>query len=268
MKMGRFDDAISQYEQAVGLDPQFALSQSKIGTSYILKGEYEKGRAAIEKAETMESNEVNKVADEEGIVRSYIYAGDCSKALEASDPAIQMARQAGVPGEAALLHLGKGMVYCELKDYAAAASSLVECHKALEDPALPASASEGTEVGSMFWEVLVAAEQTDFAGAEAKLAAMKAAVSKLKELLFSKYAEGTAAFILSAKGDYAGADQQFTKANVDEPFFIYHAGVAKEKVGDTSAARKLLARVADWNEDTLWYAFVRNKAKAKLHYAR
>jgi Flp pilus assembly protein TadD len=50
MKMGRFDDAISQYEQAVKLDPQFALSQAKIGTSYILKGEYEEGRKALVKA--------------------------------------------------------------------------------------------------------------------------------------------------------------------------------------------------------------------------
>jgi hypothetical protein len=151
-----------------------------------------------------------------------------------------------------------------LKDYAASVASLAECRKTLENPALPAITREGTEVGSMFWEVLVAAEQKDIAGAEAKLADMKAATAKLKQPLFSKYAEGAAAFILSARGDYAGSDAQFAKANVDEPFFAYYAAVAKEKAGDAAAAQKLYARVADWNEDTLWYAFVRNKAKAKL----
>jgi hypothetical protein len=116
----------------------------------------------------------------------------------------------------------------------------------------------------MFWEVRVAAEQKDMARAEAKLADMKTATAKLKDPLFSRYAEGAAAFILLTKGDYAEADREFAKANVEEPFFIYYAAVAKEKAGDAAAAQKLYARVADWNEDTLWYAFVRNKAKAKL----
>jgi hypothetical protein len=31
-----------------------------------------------------------------------------------------------------------------------------------------------------------------------------------------------------------------------------------------AGAKEIYARVANWNEDTLWYAFVRNKAKAKI----
>jgi hypothetical protein len=78
------------------------------------------------------------------------------------------------------------------------------------------------------------------------------------------YAQAVAAFVLLTRGKYAEADRQFAKANVEEPFFVYYAAVAKEKAGDAAAAKRLYARVADWNEDTLWYAFVRNKAKAKV----
>jgi tetratricopeptide (TPR) repeat protein len=264
MKMGRFDDAISHYGQAVKLDPHFALSQSKIGSSYILKGQYEEGRQALEKAKTMELAPPNKVTDEEGIVRSYIYAGDYKKALEASDAAIRLARELGLPGEAAVLYLGKGAIYCELKNYSAAAMSIADCLKCLADPAVPPDAKQNAEVGSFFWEVFMAAERKDFAGAETKLAEMKAATAKFKEPLFSRYAEDAGGFILLAKGDYAGADAQFAKANVDEPFYLYYAAVAKEKAGDAAGAKKLYARVANWNEDSLWYAFVRNKAKAKV----
>jgi len=262
MKMGRFDDAISHYGQAVKLDPHFALSQSKIGSSYILKGQYAEGRQALEKAKTMELEPANKVLDEEGIARSYIYAGDDKKALEASDAAIRLARELGLPGEAAGLYLGKCAISCELKNYAAAAMSIAECRKCLEDPAVPPDVKQNTEVGSFFWEVFMAAERKDFAGAEAKLAEMKAAVAKFKEPFLSRYAEGAGGFILLARGDYAGADAHFTKA--EEPFYLYYAAIAKEKAGDAAGAKKLYARVAGWNEDSLMYALVRNKAKAKV----
>ena len=51
---------------------------------------------------------------------------------------------------------------------------------------------------------------------------------------------------------------------IEDPYFIYYAAVAKEKAGDTAGAKKLYAKVANWNIDNVWYSFVRNKAKAKV----
>jgi tetratricopeptide (TPR) repeat protein len=264
MKTGRFDEAISQYEQAVKLDPHWVYSQSKIGSAYIMTGRYEEGRKAFEAATPMRLQPAGKVYDQEGIARSYIYAGDFRKALEASGVAMRLARELGLPEEVPGLYLGNCMINCVLKNYAAAGMSIADCRKALQDPAIPPSGKQNMGAASLYWEVFVAAERKDFARAEAKLADFKADIAKINEPLFPKYAEWAGGFILLAKGEYAAADAQFTKANVDEPLNLYYAAMAKEKAGDVEGAKKLYARVANWNEDSLWYAFVRGKAKAKV----
>jgi tetratricopeptide (TPR) repeat protein len=263
-KMGRFDDAISHYQQAVKLDPHFSMSQSKIGSTYVLMGRYEEGRQAFEKTKAMELEPANKVYDEEGIARSYIYAGDFKNALEGEDKAIRMAQEFGLPQEAAMQNLVKCMICCELKDYNKAAQGIADCRKYLADPKLPPNVKENYSAYSIFFEGFVAIEQKDLAKAAAKSAEFKARIAKINEPLFPKYAEWLDACIALAKGDGAGADARFSKVTIDDPFFIYYAAVAKEKAGDSAGAKKLYTKVANWNADNMLYGFVRNKAKAKI----
>jgi len=51
---------------------------------------------------------------------------------------------------------------------------------------------------------------------------------------------------------------------MDHPWFMYYFAVAKEKAGDAAGAAELYKKVVDWNLDSVWYAFVRSKASAKM----
>jgi len=45
---------------------------------------------------------------------------------------------------------------------------------------------------------------------------------------------------------------------------LYYFAEAKEKAGDAAGAAELYKKVANWNIDGVWYAFVRQKAIAKI----
>ena len=264
MKMGRFDEAISEYQQAVKLDPRFSASQLKTGSTYVLMGRYEEGRQAFEKSITMEIEPAYKIGDQEAIARSYVFAGEYSNAIEPQDKAIRMARELGIPEAEAWGHLIKAMIYSEMKDPEKAAQSLADSRTCINDSSLSPSDKELNLVTACFFEALVAADQKDTAKAKAKLSELKAGLSKVKDPLFPRYAEWMDGYIALAQGDFAGADAQFSKVVIEDPYFIYYAAVAKEKAGDTAGAKKLYAKVANWNVDSVWYSFVRNKAKAKV----
>ena len=51
---------------------------------------------------------------------------------------------------------------------------------------------------------------------------------------------------------------------MDHPYFMYYFAVAKDKTGDKAGAAQLYKKVANWNIDGVWYAFVRQKASSKL----
>jgi tetratricopeptide (TPR) repeat protein len=224
-----------QFEKALGLDQDYFPTHNYMAYAYVAMGDYGKAEEHFKIYRNLVPQEANPC--------------DYMKALEASDAVIRLARGVGMPGEAALLHLGKCAIHCELKNYAAAGMSIAKCRKALSDPAAPPDAKQNTGVAASFWEVFVAAQRKEFAGAEAKLADLKGAIAKTNEPFLA---------------NYAGADAQFAKVKAPDPFFIYYAALAKEKAGDAAGAKTLYAKVANWNEDTLWYAFVRNKAKAKV----
>jgi hypothetical protein len=156
------------------------------------------------------------------------------------------------------------MICSELKEYDKAAQNFADSLKCLEDPNFPKTAKEPTLVDITLIETFVAAEQKDVVKATAKLAEFKARIAKMNDPLLPRYADWLDGCIALAKGDSAAADARFSKVVIDDPFFIYYAAVAKEKAGDSAGAKKLYAKVANWNVDNMNYAFVRNKAKAKI----
>jgi tetratricopeptide (TPR) repeat protein len=62
------------------------------------------------------------------------------------------------------------------------------------------------------------------------------------------------------KGDYANAIEHLKQANQENPYTLYLLAMAESKAGDKAKAVELFKKVANWNEDSLDYAFVRSQA--------
>jgi tetratricopeptide (TPR) repeat protein len=263
-KMGKFEDAILQYGEAVAMDPTFSLSQYKIGSALAFMGKYEEARQAFLKTMDMELKPANKVYDQEGIMRTYVYEGDYAKALEAADKAIQMAGELGLPEQASFDHIIKGAIDFELGEYDKADASIADCLNALEGADLVASIKENQKAGATFWQAVVAAGRQDFPAAQVKADEYKALIDAIENPATKKYPGWLSGYIALAQGDANKAIEHFSQGEMDNPWFIYCFAVAKEKAGDAAGAAELYKKVADWNLDSIWYAFVRSKAAAKM----
>jgi tetratricopeptide (TPR) repeat protein len=263
-KMGKFDEAIQQYTEAIQMDPTFAYSQYKIGLTLAFQGKFDEARQAFLKTMDGELDPGNKVYDQEGIMRTYLYEGDYAGVLEATDKSIEMAAELGVLEEAAFNHIVKGAIYCELNDYDKAEASITDCLNFLETADMVASSKENIRAGATFWQAVVAAGRQDFDTAMAKADEYKAKVAAINNPAMQKYPGWLLGYLAFVQGDAAKAIEHFSQEEINNPWFIYYFAAAKEKAGDTAGAAELYKKVADWNEDGVWYAFVRPKAEAKL----
>lgn len=263
-KMGKFDDAIQHYGEAVRMDPTFVYSQSKIGSTLAFQGKFEEARQAYLKAMGMQPKPGNKVYDQEGIMRTYIYEGDYAKALEAADKAIQMAKDFGLPEEASFNPLVKSFIYSELGDFDKADASIADCLNFLDSADLVAAIKDNQKAAATLCQAVVATGRQDFDKALAWAETYKNQIAAIKNPSLQKYPGWLFGYIALARGDANKAVEFLSQGQMDEPLFMYYLAVAKEKAGDAAGAAALYKKVADWNFDSVWYAFVRAKAAAKI----
>jgi len=262
-KMGRFEDALKHYGEAVQMDPTLVFSQFKIGSTLVFMGKYEDGRQAMQKAVDTELRPANKVYDQEGIARGYIYAGDYANALQATDEAIQMAGELGLPGSVAFDHLVKCAIYLELKDYDKADASIGDCLNFLETSGLMSSIKQNMKAEATFWQAAVAAGRQDFNTALAKAEEYKTQIAAVQNPAIQKYPGWLFGYIALAQGDANKAIEYFSQGEMDFSYMMYYFADAKEKAGDAAGAAELYKKVANWNMDDVFYAFVRQKALSK-----
>jgi tetratricopeptide (TPR) repeat protein len=264
MKMGRFEDAINEYEAAVRMDPSFAFSRQKAGSCLYFLGRYEDGRQAYLKAMEMPFRPTEKVYEQEGVMRGYLYEGDYAKALEAADKAIEMGYELGLPEESTFLPLVKSFAYIELGDLGKAEACVADSLKAIDAADLIDSIKENQRLSAIATGTVVAANKKDFEAALTNAALFREKLATVNNPAAQKQAGWVLGYIALAQGDAAKAVESYGRGVVDEVWSLYHFALAKERAGDAAGAAELYRKVADWNIDTVWYPFVRAKAVAKL----
>jgi tetratricopeptide (TPR) repeat protein len=262
-KMGKFEEAIEQYNEAVKIDPSLRSSQLKAGTTKFFMGKFEEGRQDLQKLMDMETKPAYKLYDLMAIVRGYIYEGDYAKALEATERALQMSQELGLPEQSAFNHWVKLSLFFELNDWDKAAASLAERLNLAETASFTRAYKENLQASNSFWQAMVAAGRKDFAAAQAKADEFKAKVDPVKNPSWQRYPVWLLGHIALARGDANKAVEYFGQGEMDDVWTMYYFALAKEKAGDAAGAAELYKKVANWNLDDVAYAFVRAKAAAK-----
>jgi hypothetical protein len=115
-----------------------------------------------------------------------------------------------------------------------------------------------------FWQAIVAAGRQAFGTAQAKAEAYKEQIAAINNPASQKYPGWLFGYLTLAQGEAGKAVEYLSQGEMDHPWFMYYFAVAKEKFGDAAGAAELYKKVANWNLDSVWYAFVRQKAAAKM----
>ncbi|MFA9452923.1 MAG: tetratricopeptide repeat protein, partial [Candidatus Aminicenantaceae bacterium] len=164
-RMGKFEEAIAYYQQALEKNPLFTDSQLKIGTNLVFLGRYDEGREAVYKTIEMEPTIEGTVEDMGMICRSYMYECKPEEALAEADNIIKIARDNNLMSQAALYELAKAAIYAEIEEYDEAEQALRECRTILETADMPTFYQENHSDMLHFWEAAVAARQKNIPGA-------------------------------------------------------------------------------------------------------
>lgn len=259
-RMGRFDEAIEYYRQALEKNSMFSDSQLKIGTNLVFLERYGEGREAARKAIEMETTVEGRLQDMGLLCRSYLYECRPQEALAEADKIIKLARENNMMSQAALYELAKAAVFAELEEYDEAEESLRECRSVLETAALPSFFGENYFDMLHFWEAAVAARQKNIAQALATAARYMNSLRESRNPDRMKYHMGLLGYIELQRDFPEIAVEYFRQADIQEPLFMYYAALAEYQGGSRARATRLFRRLADWNRDSLWYSLICEKA--------
>ncbi len=259
-RMGKFEEAIAFYQQALEKNPNFSDSQRKIGTNLVFLGRYEEGREAVRKAIEMEPLMEGKIQAMGMLCRSYMYECLHEEALAEADKIIKIAGDNNLMSQAALFELAKAAIHAEIRDYDEAEQSLREARSILETAEIPTFYQESYSDMVYFWEAAVAARQKDISGALAIAARYMNTLRESQNPERMRYHMGLLGYIELEREFPDIAVEYFRQADIQEPLFMYYAAIAENAGGSRARATRLFRRLASWNTDSLWYAYICKKA--------
>mgnify|MGYP005726110155 CR=1 FL=1 len=262
-KMGEYDKAIESYQKAIDLNPSFAFSQRNIGTNLVFLGKYDEARDAYRKALEMEPTAAGKIIDMRMIAYAYIYQSDFENAIKHFDKAFDMAIGANIPEQQAQIYYAKCRVHLEANRFDNAKQSLAACSDVVAKSELSEAAKFRYEKNILYEMARIASKQKDFDRATTKAAEYKVKVEEGYDPDQIKSYYALLGHISIDKGNYAKAIEHFRQANQKNPYTLYLLGVSETEAGDASLGVELFKKVANWNESSLDYAFVRSKAMAR-----
>ena len=263
-KMGRHEEAIEHYWKAVELDPTFAASRAKAGVNLCWLGNYDEGRQAIQKAAEMATTPAGKVANMAALARTYLYEGNPQEALTTLDEVIRIAMAANLPRRTAFQHLARADVCVEIGDLDQAEACLSDCRKVLESADIVPYYKGLYSRTAQWWDAYVAAKRDDFGTALARAEEYKVQVEAVGDPVERKYHHALVGLIRHEQGDHDQAIGRLQQSDQQNPFILYHWGMAEAGAGNQEKAAELFKTAAHWNVDTFDYALVRAKARAAL----
>ncbi|MFQ5602400.1 MAG: tetratricopeptide repeat protein [bacterium] len=266
-KMGRYEDAIQHYQMATDLNPNFTMSQRKIGDNLIFMGKHEAARQAYRKALNMETTANAKLIDLGRIANSYVYEEKLQDAQNEAANILKMASAENLPEWQAGYHTNNCAVFLEMGDMDKAEQSVVECKKVVMSSDLSPSTKEDFAKNALFAEARIASKRGDFETAMAKADELKSKINLNADPKEMENHHELMGYISYDKGDYQKAVEHFDQADQDNPYALYHLALAEAKTGNDTRANQLFKKVADWNENSLEYAFVRSRANMAVKKA-
>ena len=92
MKQGKFDESIKEYQKALSIDPNLSASFLGLGTDFIFKGNYEKGREQFQKLLDAPYDDGYRTIAYESLAYSYIFENKYHDAINELQKAYDLAK--------------------------------------------------------------------------------------------------------------------------------------------------------------------------------
>ncbi len=263
LKMGRYDESITQYQKAYDLDNTFVGALSGIGNNYIFKGDFAKAREYYQ-MNFDKSTQVNaKVTALYLKALSFLYENKLDQALKGLAECRSFAENEKQSSAIVYTQAYEGFAITEMAKPQQGLKKYEDAIGAIDKVDLTERAKENLRVVANFWRAYAYASNNMMEKAKASAELCRKDVERRNNPIEKTNLETVLAYIDFKGGKYDAAIERFSKLEPN-PWTMFYQAQANLKKGDKEAAKALFEKVVTWNQNILDLAVVWTRAHKAL----
>lgn len=265
LKMGRFDEAITQYNKALGIDGNFLNSHFGIAAALAYQGKASEANAELQKMTTKARTDGERRTALFGQMVIAADSGKLDQALAEVEKQYALGQKSNdLPAMAGDLQL-KGNILLEMGKPDDAKKAYEEALKTTNSANVSQQNKDNAARFHHYNLARVAIAKKDLATAKTETETYRSGAETAKNANQLKQAHELAGRIALEEKNYDTAIAEFGQANQQNPDVLYLTGLSYQGKGDATSAKASFTKAAKFNSlPQLNYAFVRSKATKAL----
>jgi tetratricopeptide (TPR) repeat protein len=262
LKMGKFDDSITQYRKALSIDPHFVPSHFGISADLTYQGKPLEAEAELGKMADQSRNDGELRTALFGLAVVAADSGKLDKALQQIDKEFAVAEKKNDAAAMAADLQAKGNILAEMQKYDEAGKTFDRSLKYVADSDLSQEIKDNAQLLHHFNLSALAIGKKDYAAANTHAEEFRKGADASKNPAQVKLAHELAGRIALAQKDYDKSISELQQSNLQDPRNLYRLGQAYDGKGDHTKAQEFYGNAAKFNSlPALNYAFIRTKAE-------
>jgi tetratricopeptide (TPR) repeat protein len=262
MKMGRFDESITQYRKALSIDPHFVASRFGLSGDLMYKGQHDQAIAELQGMAEQARNDGELRTAYFGMAVVNADRDQFDKALQAMDKEYAIAEKKNDVASMAADLQAKGNILMAAQKYDEAAKQFEHSLQLIESSTLSQEIKDNAKLQHEFGLGEIALGKKDYASAKTHAETYRQGAEASNGNFRVKQAHELAGRVALAQKDYDKAIAELEQANQQNPENLYRLSLAYKAKGDATQAQEYVKKAADFDSlPQLNYAFVRAKAE-------
>ena len=261
LKMGRFDDSITQYRKALAIDPNFINSHQGIAAALMYQGKHDEAAAELQKITDKARSDAERRTALFALTVVDVDNGKMDKALEDVAQQYTLGEKTNdLPAMTGDLQL-RGNILLEMGKADEAKAEFEKLVKMTDGSSLSQEIKDNTRLFHHYNLARVALAKKDAATAKTETEAFQKGTESLKNPFQTKQAHELLGMIALEAKDFDGAIAELLQANQQNPYDLYRLCQAYQGKGDAAKAKESCNKAATLNSlPALNLAIVRAKA--------
>jgi len=263
LKMGRYDESITQYQKAYDIDNTFVGALGGIGNNYVFKGDFAKARECYQMYFD-KSTQVNaKVTALYLKAMSFLYENKLDQALKGLAECRSFAENEKQSSAIVYSYAYEGYALTEMAKPQQGLKKYEDAIGAIDKVDLTERAKENLRVVANAWRAYSYASNNMFEKAKSSAQQYAEDVERRNNPVEKSNLERILAYIDFKDGKYDAAIDRFLKLEPD-PWTMFYQAQANLKKGNKETAKALFEKAVAWNQNILDLAVVWTRAHKGL----
>jgi tetratricopeptide (TPR) repeat protein len=263
LKMGRYDESITQYQKAYDTDNSFIGALGGIGNNHVFKGDFAKAREFYQTYFDKSTQVNQKLTALYLKALSFLYENKLDEALKGFAEYRSLAEQEKQSSAVVYSYAFEGDALTETGKAKEGLKKYEEAIATIDKVNLTDRAKENLRVNSNMWRAYAYASNNMMEKAKASAELYKKDVDRRNNPTEKTNLETVLAYIDFKGGKYDAAIERFSKLEPN-PWTMFYQAQANLKKGNKEAAKALFEKVVAWNQNILDLAIVWTRAHKGL----